>query len=58
MNTRNIEKTGLEPTWNFWKFLISEDGQVLGGWGPHTTVEDLKNTIYKSLGLAAEHVEL
>ncbi|XP_074643191.1 glutathione peroxidase 7-like [Tubulanus polymorphus] len=28
------EKSGSAPQWNFWKYLVSSDGEVLQAWGP------------------------
>lgn len=29
------------PNWNFWKYLVNEDGDVVDAWGPWTSVEDI-----------------
>ncbi|GAB6028947.1 Glutathione peroxidase 7 [Chamberlinius hualienensis] len=29
------------PDWNFWKYLIDEDGRVMNSWGPKDRMEDI-----------------
>lgn len=29
------------PDWNFWKYLISENGKVMNAWGPKDRIEDI-----------------
>ncbi|XP_062412082.1 glutathione peroxidase 7 [Sardina pilchardus] len=36
------EASGKEPNWNFWKYLIDVDGKVVDGWGPKTSVQELR----------------
>ncbi|XP_064604438.1 glutathione peroxidase 7-like [Liolophura sinensis] len=35
------EKSGKVPNWNFWKYLVNDDGDVVDAWGPWTSVEDI-----------------
>uniref|UniRef100_A0A8C4QHN4 Glutathione peroxidase n=1 Tax=Eptatretus burgeri TaxID=7764 RepID=A0A8C4QHN4_EPTBU len=37
-----IDSTGKEPRWNFWKYLVDPGGKVLGGWGPETSVDEIR----------------
>ncbi|ESO08132.1 hypothetical protein HELRODRAFT_156659 [Helobdella robusta] len=39
------EKTKSQITWNFFKFLISTDGEPIGSWGPQTSVSDITQVI-------------
>ncbi|XP_061169108.1 glutathione peroxidase 7-like [Saccostrea echinata] len=34
-----------EPTWNFWKYLVDEKGQVVRAWGPWISVDDITQDI-------------
>ncbi|KAK6989546.1 45 kDa calcium-binding protein [Biomphalaria glabrata] len=40
-----INNSGHAPNWNFWKYLVDHNGQVIGAWGPHTSPEDLLDII-------------
>ena len=35
----------MKPTWNFWKYLVNENGVVLNAWGPQTSFTE----VYKHL---------
>jgi len=48
------EVTHQTPTWNFWKFLIDHDGNVMGAWGPQTSVGNLIPTITKAVEAAKQ----
>ncbi|KAL8612116.1 hypothetical protein ACOMHN_013995 [Nucella lapillus] len=39
------EKSGHEPEWNFWKYLVDSDGKVVDAWGPWTDPDKLFNII-------------
>lgn len=39
--TENIK----QPTWNFWKYLVDENGHVVEAWGPWISVEDITQDI-------------
>ncbi|CAN9500829.1 unnamed protein product [Ophioblennius macclurei] len=39
------ESSGSEPDWNFWKYLIDEDGQVVDAFGPKVPAEQLRQQI-------------
>lgn len=30
------------PKWNFWKFLVSSEGQVVRFWKPEESIEDIR----------------
>ena len=38
-------KTGKAPNWNFWKYLVNDQGRVIDAWGPRVPVEDLFHVI-------------
>ncbi|XP_025108957.1 glutathione peroxidase 7-like [Pomacea canaliculata] len=40
-----IEQSKKVPQWNFWKYLVSHEGQVLEAWGPWVDPDKLFNTI-------------
>ncbi|KAI5096228.1 glutathione peroxidase 7 [Silurus meridionalis] len=39
------EVTRKEPDWNFWKYLIDVDGQVVGSWSPKVSVKEIRPKI-------------
>ncbi|XP_052276671.1 glutathione peroxidase 7-like isoform X2 [Dreissena polymorpha] len=41
---------GVTPNWNFWKYLVDEDGLVVNAWGPKTPVEDIFHEIKEAVG--------
>ena len=47
-------QSGREPTWNFWKYLVDRQGQVIDAWGPQTRVYDLYNLIQRHLNEGKE----
>ncbi|XP_038616367.1 glutathione peroxidase 7 [Tachyglossus aculeatus] len=36
------ESSGEEPTWNFWKYLVSPDGKVVNSWDSTVPVEEIR----------------
>lgn len=40
---------GVSPNWNFWKYLVDEDGVVVNAWGPQTRVEDIFHEIKEAV---------
>jgi len=51
------EQTGHAPDWNFWKYLIDHRGNVIGPWGPQTSVNELSPVVRKAVGTArSQHV--
>ncbi|XP_066470933.1 probable glutathione peroxidase 8 [Tiliqua scincoides] len=40
-----IESTKKEPKWNFWKYLISPEGQVVNVWRTEEPIENIKPDI-------------
>jgi len=49
------EQTGRAPDWNFWKYLIDHRGNVIGPWGPQTSVDELSPVVRKAVGTARSH---
>jgi len=49
------EQTGYAPQWNFWKYLIDHRGNVIGPWGPQTSVSELSSVVRKAVGSARSH---
>ncbi|XP_029943098.1 glutathione peroxidase 7 [Salarias fasciatus] len=39
------EASGSEPDWNFWKYLVDEDGRVVRAAGPRVPVEELRGAV-------------
>jgi len=46
------EKTGYSPLWNFWKYLIDHRGNVVGAWGPQTSVSELSAVVREAVRAA------
>lgn len=44
-----ISQSSRPPDWNFYKYLVNENGRVLDVWGPRTGVEDIFDTIQKAV---------
>lgn len=40
---------GKAPDWNFWKYLVDENGEVVNAWGPRTPVEDIFHEVKESI---------
>lgn len=40
-----ISSSGTAPNWNFWKYLVDENGHVVNAWGPRIPVEDIYHKI-------------
>ncbi len=40
-----LAESGNAPNWNFWKYLISHEGKVVGSWGPWSDVEEVTPNI-------------
>ncbi|RXG55688.1 hypothetical protein Avbf_13547 [Armadillidium vulgare] len=36
-----IDQTSVVPDWNFFKYLVSSEGEVLNAWGTTTTIEEI-----------------
>ena len=47
------EQTEQAPDWNFWKYLIDHRGNVIGWWGPQTSVNELSPSVRKAVGAAS-----
>ncbi|KAI5139621.1 glutathione peroxidase 7 [Manis pentadactyla] len=39
------QTSGKEPTWNFWKYLVTPDGKVAGAWDSTVSVEEIRPQI-------------
>ena len=44
-------KSGSAPTWNFWKYLVDEDGHVTRAWGPMDPVEDIFHDVKEAVDM-------
>ncbi len=47
-------KNGQVPNWNFWKYLVSHTGEVVGAWGPWSDVEEIMPHIRQAVKVAQE----
>ncbi|XP_071952355.1 glutathione peroxidase 7-like [Antedon mediterranea] len=52
------EMSGVSPNWNFWKYLVNRDGQVVNVWGPQTDVHDLWNDLVSISTRRVSHEDL
>uniref|UniRef100_H2YSH1 Glutathione peroxidase n=1 Tax=Ciona savignyi TaxID=51511 RepID=H2YSH1_CIOSA len=51
--------SGVEPTWNFWKYLLDGSGNLINAWGPATQVGKIKDDVLKAIkDLKNKHTEL
>lgn len=41
----SAETSGREPDWNFWKYLIDVNGEVVDAWGPKVSVKEIRPKI-------------
>uniref|UniRef100_UPI00398EDDD0 glutathione peroxidase 7 isoform X1 n=1 Tax=Pristiophorus japonicus TaxID=55135 RepID=UPI00398EDDD0 len=39
------DSSGMEPNWNFWKYLVDANGEVVDAWGPSVSVTQIKPQI-------------
>lgn len=44
-----IETSGKTPTWNFWKYLVNENGVVLNAWGPQTSFTEVYKHVKEAI---------
>jgi len=51
------EEMGHEPDWNFWKYLIDHRGNVVGSWGPRTSVAELSTVVRKAVAAARSYIK-
>lgn len=51
------EETGHEPGWNFWKYLIDHQGNVVGLWGPETSVAELSAVVRTAVEAAGSYIK-
>ncbi|KAG8598927.1 hypothetical protein GDO81_002803 [Engystomops pustulosus] len=40
-----VDSTKKEPRWNFWKYLVNAQGQVIKTWRPEDPVENIKSDV-------------
>ncbi|XP_067846299.1 glutathione peroxidase 7 [Heptranchias perlo] len=40
-----IDSSGKEPNWNFWKYLVDVNGEVVDAWEPSVSVAEIKPQI-------------
>ncbi|KAK2142440.1 hypothetical protein LSH36_953g00061 [Paralvinella palmiformis] len=52
------EKSGHSPTWNFWKYLINHNGEVIGFWGPRSDVQGIYSSIMSAVEAALEEEKM
>ncbi|KAK7100258.1 glutathione peroxidase 7-like [Littorina saxatilis] len=43
------DKSGVEPDWNFWKYLVNHEGKLVKGWGPWMDPDKLFNIILQTI---------
>lgn len=48
-----VEQSSKEPEWNFYKYLVGPDGEVINAWGTRDDIED----IFSEIQEAAEHAK-
>jgi len=44
-----VEQSQKTPEWNFYKYLVGPDGEVLNAWGTKTDIEDVYDEIEKAV---------
>ncbi|XP_076060241.1 uncharacterized protein LOC143036580 [Oratosquilla oratoria] len=49
-----IEQSSVAPEWNFYKYLVDEDGKVIDVWGTKTTIEELFEIIQAAVNRAKD----
>nr|CAB3250830.1 gpx7 glutathione peroxidase 7 precursor [Phallusia mammillata] len=53
------ENSGRAPTWNFWKYLLDGEGNVIEVWGPRVSVSSIRPDIIQAIDqLKSTHREL
>ncbi|KAG8437325.1 hypothetical protein GDO86_008142 [Hymenochirus boettgeri] len=40
-----VESTKKEPRWNFWKYLVNAEGQVVKFWRPEENIESIRHDV-------------
>ena len=46
------DKSGMQPDWNFWKYLVDHNGKVVDAWGPWMDPDRLYNIISQTISKA------
>ncbi|XP_071131640.1 glutathione peroxidase 7-like [Mytilus edulis] len=44
-----IDETGEAPSWNFFKYLVNENGDVLHAWGAWTSVDEIYSVVQQAV---------
>ncbi|XP_052069802.1 glutathione peroxidase 7-like [Mytilus californianus] len=44
-----IDETGEAPSWNFFKYLVNENGDVLHAWGAWTSVDEIYSVVQEAV---------
>jgi len=44
----SLDSFGEPPNWNFWKYLVNEDGVVVNAWGPWISVEEIVHDVQQA----------
>ncbi|KAK6179163.1 hypothetical protein SNE40_011583 [Patella caerulea] len=50
-----IKSAKVAPNWNFWKYLVDENGHVLNAWGPAESVEDIFYEVRDAVNKISTH---
>ena len=51
------QMTGYSPQWNFWKYLIDQNGQVIDVWSHETPASELEGWIEDAISKAYAQAE-
>ena len=54
------DESGTAPSWNFFKYLVNEHGEVVDSWGPWTSVDEIYPIVQEAVTnmLKRRHTEL
>ena len=60
INVIITDETGNAPNWNFFKYLVNENGEVLDSWGPWTSIDEIYALIQEVVtnAMRTRHTEL
>lgn len=55
-----IDESGTAPSWNFFKYLVNEHGEVMDSWGPWISVDEIYPIVQEAVTntLKRRHTEL
>jgi len=51
-----VGQSGKAPTWNFWKYLVNTEGDVIGAWGPQQTVDSIADIVRQEVAVASNMI--